>query len=82
MMLTVCYGFVGRAMEEDHAEDCPVLPRCLLLHLLLPQLPGLGPEILGSSAIWHPVCPMLPVVWHFCASGVCWLLLWIQITSL
>ena len=68
-------------MEEDNAENSTVLPWCLLLHLLQPQHAGLGPEILRRRALWHPVCPVLSVVWHLSATRVCWILLWLQNSS-
>ena len=68
-------------MEKDNAEDRPVLPWCLFLHLLQPEHPDLGPEILRRCALWHPVCPVLPMVWHLSASGLRGLLLWLQVPS-
>ena len=72
----------GRAMEEDNFEDGALLPWCLLLHLLQPQSTGVGAEILRRSALWDTLCPLLPVVWHLSALGVCGVLLWLQVSSL
>lgn len=72
----------GGAMEENHPEDRLVLSRRVLLHFLQPQLPGVGAEVLWGCALWHPVCPVLPLVWHLSASGVCGILLWLQNSSI
>ena len=72
----------GRAVEENNAQDCLVFSWCLLLHLLQSQHPGMGPKVFWCSAIRHLVCPVLPLVRHFSASGLCWVVLWLQVTNI
>ena len=66
-------------MEENNSEDSIVLPWCLFLHLLQPQHLDLGSEVLRRCALWHSVCPLLPLVRHFSAFGLRGLLLWLQV---
>jgi transmembrane 9 superfamily protein 2/4 len=71
-------SFRGEEWKKMTIPNCPHAPRSLLCHIFCPQYAHLGGEVIGCRSLWHALCPLLPLVWHFCPPRLCGLLLWLQ----